>query len=163
MLEQFYNVDSVLSFMVLVYQSLRYKLQLNFRIRFLPLVSIHIYRCSAVCLVFSFAYLGEALAPLIMKLQLQTQAVVPLGVMGLLSLTTGFLCQFFLPKTKGREIETFEDSTEIDGLKERSPKFYRRRTTNRRSQQVEMTESTENTVNDARCDEDAVRNERLFP
>ncbi|XP_027037262.1 organic cation transporter protein-like [Pocillopora damicornis] len=112
-------------------------------------------RCSAVCLVFSFAYLGEALAPLIMKLQLQTQAVVPLGVMGLLSLTTGFLCQFFLPKTKGREIETFEDSTEIDGLKERSPKFYRRRTTNRRSQQVEMTESTENTVNDARCDEDA--------
>lgn len=97
-----------------------------------------------------------------MKLQLQTQAVVPLGVMGLLSLTTGFLCQFFLPKTKGREIETFEDSTEIDGLKERSPKFYRRRTTNRRSQQVEMTESTENTVNDARCDEDAVRNERLF-
>ena len=97
-----------------------------------------------------------------MKLRLQTQAVVPLGVMGLLSLTTGFLCQFFLPKTKGREIETFEDSTEIDGLKERSPKFYRRRTTNRRSQQVEMTESTENTVNDARCDEDAVRNERLF-
>lgn len=110
-------------------------------------------RCSAVCLVFCFAYLGEALAPLIMKLQLQTQAVVPLGVMGFLSLTASLLCQCCLPKTKGREFETFEDSSEMDGLKERSPKFYRKRKTNCKTQQVEMTESTESTVNDASSDE----------
>ena len=70
-------------------------------------------RCSAVGLVTSFGYLGVAICPLIMRIELLAHAVVPLGVMGCLCLTAGLLCHFLLPKTQDSTAEDFDGSSQM--------------------------------------------------
>ena len=84
------------------------------------------------------------MSPLIMKLQHLAHPVVPLGVMGCFSLTTGLLCHCFLPKTKGTTAETFEDGSEMSRFQAWSPRVRRKqkRNSENETQKVEMVEST---------------------
>ena len=100
-----------------------------------------------------------AVCPLIMKIELLAHAVVPLGVMGCLCLTTGLLCHFFLPKTKGSTAETFDDSSEFSRFNAWSPRVIVRKkkktqTTETEEDRVEMVESY---AIDGHTDEFAVR------
>ncbi|XP_015763197.1 PREDICTED: solute carrier family 22 member 13-like [Acropora digitifera] len=101
-------------------------------------------RCSALGLVTSFGYLGVAVCPLVMKIELMTHAVVPLGVMGSLSLTSGLFCHFLLPKTKGLTTYTLDDSSKISAqLGAWIPGVHRRRKKSSETgiDRVEMTQS----------------------
>lgn len=100
-------------------------------------------RCSAMGLITSIGYLGIAVCPLIMKIEVLAHAVVPLGVMGCLSLTTGLLCHFLLPRTKGSTAETFEDGSDISRFMEWSPRVQRTQTKlgETEVERVEMIES----------------------
>ena len=84
-----------------------------------------------------------AVCPLIMRIELLAQAVVPLGVMGCLCLTTGLLCHFLLPKTKGLTSETFDDGAEMLRFQAWSPRVQRTQTKTSESEgeRVEMVES----------------------
>ena len=99
-------------------------------------------RCSAIGLITGVGYLGVAVCPLIMRIEL-AHPVVPLGVMGCLSLTTGLLCHFLLPNTKGSTAETFEDGSDMARFKTWSPRVRRKmkKTSETAEQRVEMVES----------------------
>ena len=101
------------------------------------------------------------MSPLIMKLEVHTQPVVPLGVMGCFFFTAGLLCHCFLPKTKGATAEIFDDSSEMARFKAWSPKVNRqteKKRAKRETRQVEMTESIgEGSINDECSDDYAVR------
>lgn len=95
-------------------------------------------------LVTSFGYLGVAVCPLVMKIELLTHAVVPLGVMGCLSVTTGLSCHFLLPETKGLTTYTFDDSSKISaqfGAWIPGVHWRRKKTSETGIDRVEMTES----------------------
>lgn len=100
----------------------------------------------------SFAYVGAGLAPLIMTIERLPHPVLPLGIMGCLCLTTGLLCHFLLPKTKGSTAETFEDGSELSRFKSWSPKTYRKiaKTSESGAHSLEM---VENNVTDEDNDE----------
>lgn len=113
-------------------------------------------RCSAIGLATSLAYVGAGLTPLIMTIERLPHPVLPLGIMACLCLTTGLLCHFLLPKTKGSTAETFEDGSELSRFKSWSPKTYRKiaKTTESGAHSLEM---VENNVTDEDNDEFAVR------
>lgn len=113
-------------------------------------------RCSAIGLATSLAYVGAGLTPLIMTIERLPHPVLPLGIMACLCLTTGLLCHFLLPKTKGSTAETFEDGSELSRFKSWSPKTYRKiaETSESGAHSLEM---VENNVTDEDNDEFAVR------
>ncbi|XP_032219160.2 solute carrier family 22 member 15-like isoform X2 [Nematostella vectensis] len=67
-------------------------------------------RCSALGLVTSFSFLGAAISPLFMSLQ-SLNPMVPLAMLGSVSLFAGVLIRVMLPETKGAMTsETLEDT-----------------------------------------------------
>ena len=85
------------------------------------------------------------MCPIIMMLQHLAYPVVPLGVMGCFSLTTGLLCHCFLPKTKGTTAETFDDGSEMSRFQAWSPRVLRKKKktgSESETQKLEMVEST---------------------
>ncbi|XP_068722913.1 solute carrier family 22 member 13-like isoform X2 [Montipora capricornis] len=121
----------------------------------LSLYSIELYptkvRCSAVGLVTSFGYLGVAICPLIMRIELLAHAVVPLGVMGCLCLTAGLLCHFLLPKTQDSTAEDFDGSSQMTRTQGCVPRVHwtKRKTSKIGHDRVEMVDSC--TINDLDC------------
>ncbi len=97
------------------------------------------------------------MCPLIMKLQQIAHPVVPLGVMGCFSLTTGLLCHCFLPKTKGTTAETFDDGAEMSRFQAWSPRVLRKQKKTDSESETQKVEMVENTNTDDNDDEYAVR------